>query len=134
MQTDLIEAHNITVEKELSNVPPIRVQKTKLIHILINLIKNAKDAMMGLPEAQRVIRFSTAIDDTSLILKITDTGHGISPENLEKIFTHGFTTKADGHGYGLHSCSSYMEEMGGEMSIESEGKGKGATFVLKLPL
>ncbi len=134
MQTDLIEAYNIKVETKISNVPSIRVQKTKLIHILINLIKNARDAMIGTPEALRILSFLTEIDNNSIILKITDTGHGISPENLGKMFVRGFTTKADGHGYGLHSCASYMKEMSGEMYVESEGEGKGATFVLKLPL
>ena len=58
---------------------------------------------------------------------------GITPENLTRIFGHGFTTKKDGHGFGLHSGALAAREMGGSLQAFSEGLGKGATFVLELP-
>jgi signal transduction histidine kinase len=64
---------------------------------------------------------------------VSDNGVGIAPENLSRIFAHGFTTKKDGHGFGLHSSALTAEEMGGALSVQSEGVGKGATFTLELP-
>ena len=59
---------------------------------------------------------------------------GIARENLTRIFSHGFTTKKHGHGFGLHSCANAAGEMGGSLSVRSDGPGKGATFTLELPL
>jgi len=67
-------------------------------------------------------------------LIMRDTGCGIAPENLTRIFSHGFTTKKDGHGFGLHSGANAAKEMGGILSAESEGPGRGATFTLDLPV
>ncbi|MBI3415129.1 MAG: ATP-binding protein, partial [Verrucomicrobia bacterium] len=58
---------------------------------------------------------------------------GIAPENLTKIFQHGFTTKKTGHGFGLHSGANAAREMGGRLSVQSDGPGLGATFRLELP-
>jgi signal transduction histidine kinase len=64
---------------------------------------------------------------------VKDSGVGISPENLTRIFSHGFTTKRGGHGFGLHSAANAAREMGGQLSVQSNGPGQGATFVLDLP-
>ncbi len=133
MQMESIKNHSINVTKEHKRAPKINVEKTKLMHILINLINNAKDAMLGTPTEKRSITISTDSDDSYVFIKVKDTGNGISSEDFNNIFTHGFTTKKDGHGFGLHSCASYMKEMHGEMWAESQGEGKGAEFVLKFP-
>ena len=132
MQAGSIENYGIKIIREIKNAPEIFVQKTKFMHILINLIKNAKEAMIGTPVEERFLKISSYCEDNSVYIKVNDSGHGISPENIEKLFTYGFTTKEDGHGFGLHSCRAYMKEMGGTMWAESEGKG--ASFFLKLPL
>jgi signal transduction histidine kinase len=81
-----------------------------------------------------VIRVSIRrLGESRISLAVQDTGVGLSPENLTRIFAHGFTTKADGHGFGLHSCALAASQMGGSMRAESEGLGHGATFVLELP-
>ncbi len=67
-------------------------------------------------------------------ISITDTGVGISSENLCKIFNLGFTTKPQGHGFGLHSAANSATELGGSLTASSEGPGKGATFVLEFPV
>ena len=131
MQSGTTERYNINVQKNFNEIPKVKVQKVKLVHILINLIRNAKDSMLEIPAEQRILRFTTERNGAFTYIKVTDSGHGISREDLNKIFTHGYTTKKDGHGFGLHSSANYMTEMGGEMWAESEGKGKGATFVLK---
>jgi signal transduction histidine kinase len=65
---------------------------------------------------------------------VIDNGSGIAPDNLTRIFQHGFTTRKDGHGFGLHSCSLAAKRLGGTLQATSEGPGKGATFALDLPL
>lgn len=132
MQSGSIERYNITIVKNYNVQPRIPVQKVKLVHILINLINNAKEAMLQTPPDQRKLIITIDRDTTgAVIVKISDTGHGISRENLDRIFSHGFTTRKDGHGFGLHSSANYMTEMHGEMHAESEGINKGATFFLK---
>ncbi len=134
IQQGTIEKYRIDVIKEFENIPKVSIQKTKLIHILINLIKNAKDAMLQVSDDQRKLFISLNGNDKAIYLKIRDIGEGIPKENLTKIFNHGFTTKKDGHGYGLHSCANYMTEMGGKMIAQSDGPGKGATIILEFPL
>jgi two-component system NtrC family sensor kinase len=65
---------------------------------------------------------------------VADNGIGIPVENLTKIFNHGFTTRKGGHGFGLHSGANAAKELGGSLMAHTEGPGKGATFVLELPL
>lgn len=104
------------------------------MHVFINLLKNAKEAMQDTPMDNRIIKIIVKAQKTCVVIKVSDTGCGISPENMKKIFTHGFTTKKDGHGFGLHSCLTYVKEMGGDMKIFSEGVSKGTTFTIKLPM
>jgi signal transduction histidine kinase len=73
------------------------------------------------------------IDAERFVIEVSDTGVGISPENLTKIFTHGFTTKKNGHGFGLHSSSCAALELGGTLTASSAGPGLGAQFLLELP-
>ncbi len=134
MQMGTIRSYEIKIEKEISDIQQVRVQKTKLVHIIVNLLKNARDALLDNPEDRRNVRISIESDDDSAYIKIGDNGLGIAPDNLSQIFNHGFTTKRDGHGFGLHSSASYMAEMGGKMSVESEGLGKGTTFILTFPI
>ena len=73
-------------------------------------------------------------DERSAEVRVIDTGIGIAPENLTKIFSHGFTTRKEGHGFGLHSAALAAQQMGGRLAAESDGVGRGATFILDLPL
>jgi signal transduction histidine kinase len=130
MQSGSLERHKIKVVRNYAEVPELFVQKTKLVHILVNIIKNAKDAMAGSEAEKRTLTLSISRDGTTLSIKVRDTGCGIAAENITRIFSHGFTTKKGGHGFGLHSCANYMREMGGEIRAESDGEGKGAAFVL----
>ncbi|MBF0432925.1 MAG: HAMP domain-containing protein [Fibrobacteria bacterium] len=134
MQKASLDRLSIIVEEDLPDVPKIAVVKTKVIHILINLVTNAKDAMMDVSPDTRKIYISLTQEESRVILKIRDTGCGLSKKELEKVFVHGYSTKKSGHGFGLHSCANYMTEMRGDMYAESEGQGKGATFVLRFPL
>ena len=70
---------------------------------------------------------------TTISICVADTGIGIPPENLDKIFRHGFTTKRGGHGFGLHASANAARELGGNLRASSDGIGRGATFTLELP-
>jgi signal transduction histidine kinase len=72
--------------------------------------------------------------DGRVAISVIDNGIGIAPENMTRIFNHGFTTRADGHGFGLHSGALAAQELGGSLSAHSDGPGLGARFTLELPL
>jgi PAS domain S-box-containing protein len=135
MNAAALARHGVLVIRDFHEVPVISVDKHKVLQILVNLIRNAKYAIDA--AARREKRLSVAIrmnDRQSIEITVADNGIGIAPENLTRIFSHGFTTKRDGHGFGLHSGALAAKEMGGSLSAFSEGPGKGATFVLQLPL
>jgi len=125
-----LEKYGIELVREVEPLPPVPVERVSLVHVLINLIKNAVEAMRRRPE--RVLTCRLLEQGSIPTLVIQDTGSGITAENLDQIFTHGFTTKQDGHGFGLAFCVRAIEAMGGTLSAESEGEGKGATFTLQL--
>lgn len=118
---------------ELPELGRVRLDRHKLVQILVNLLKNAAESVAerGAPGA---IRVHCAIAGDALRIEVIDNGVGIAPENLTRIFNHGFTTKRGGHGFGLHSSANTAVEMGGRLCAQSAGPGQGATFVLELPL
>lgn len=133
LQSAAFERHGIRISREFAELPPVVADKQKLLQILINLVKNAKDAMLQ-GGKQNTLTIRTLLLDDAVRVEVCDTGVGIHQENLTRIFSHGFTTKADGHGFGLHSCANAAREMGGSLSARSDGLGKGASFILELPL
>jgi serine/threonine protein kinase/signal transduction histidine kinase len=133
IQLGSLVKHGIQVQKIFNQVPDIVVQKTKLLHVLMNIIKNGKEAMEENELENKIISIEIGGNKETIYIKISDNGKGVKPENLNKIFNHGFTTKDDGHGFGLHTCANAMTEMGGSIKVFSEGLGKGATFVLEFP-
>jgi signal transduction histidine kinase len=130
-----LDRHQITVRREYGDIPRIRIDKQKTLQILVNLIKNAKDACTELPgHEDRIMTLKTRLaNDKTLQIQVVDNGSGIPRDNLTRIFAHGFTTKKTGHGFGLHSCANAAHELGGSLVAASDGPGKGATFVLELP-
>lgn len=133
MQSESIRNNHIDVKKQLDEVPDMYLQKGKLLHIFINLLRNAKDALLNNPEDQRYILLKLQRKEEGVEFQIEDNGNGISEMDLERIFGHGFTTKPDGHGFGLYSCKTYMREMGGQIHAESSGRGSGSRFSLIFP-
>jgi len=129
MQLEALARHDIKVVKNFKITSPILAQQSKLIHVLLNLIKNAKESMVANPQGVKVLTLELE-EDNGVRIKVTDTGAGIAQENMDKIFVHGFTTKTKGHGFGLHYCANAITEMGGRLSVSSDGKNKGATFTV----
>jgi PAS domain S-box-containing protein len=135
MNTAALVRHDVAVVRDFHPVPPVLGERGKMLQILINLVRNAKYALdegrtqgkvMTLriePGAPGTVRFA-----------VQDNGVGIPPENLTRIFGHGFTTRAHGHGFGLHSSAIAAKEMRGSLRVHSEGPGTGATFTLELPI
>lgn len=134
MHSAALTRHHVTVVKEYGELPELLLDKHRLLLILINLISNAKYAMSGQGNGSRQMTLSAEMLDTgNLRISVKDQGEGISQENLTRIFTHGFTTRKDGHGFGLHSCAVAAMEMDGSLSVHSDGPGRGAVFILDIP-
>lgn len=129
-----LQRHQVRVLKEFSEVPPLLLDKHRLLLILVNLISNAKQALSAQDNHAHALTLSVRLlDECNLRICVQDDGEGIAAENLTRIFAHGFTTRKDGHGFGLHSCALAAMEMEGSLTAHSEGPGHGAVFVLKLP-
>ncbi len=135
LNTDSFTRHHIIVERDFAPVPPVAVDKHKALQILINILRNAKHAMEDAPDQEKRLTIRIrGTDEHTVSLSVTDTGIGIAPENLTRIFSHGFTTRKDGHGFGLHSAAVAAQQMGGRLTAQSAGIGHGATFTFELPL
>jgi len=126
--------HGINVTRRFDEAPVVAVDKHKALQILINLIRNAKQAIEDNNRDERELTLSIINQGNDQVnIAVTDTGVGIAPENLTRIFSHGFTTKKGGHGFGLHSAANAAREMGGQLTVHSDGVSRGATFTLGLP-
>lgn len=135
MNSGALNRHHVTVVKEYADVPQIMADKHRLLLIMVNLISNAKYAMSNLTDRPRQITLSIqTVEDNILQISVKDEGEGIPAENMTRIFTHGFTTRKEGHGFGLHSCALAAIEMNGRLTGYSDGPGKGALFTLQIPL
>jgi signal transduction histidine kinase len=111
----------------------VLVDRHRVLQILVNLISNARDAVHAHDGAKRISIAAERAGDW-LRLRVTDTGVGIAPELAQRIFGAGVTTKANGHGYGLHSSALSARQMGGSLECASNGAGHGATFTLSIPI
>jgi len=125
--------YELAIAREYAEMPPVSLEKQKVMQILVNLIRNAKQACAFAGPAGKILTLRIADDHGRVRIAVMDNGVGISAENLARIFVHGFTTKSDGHGFGLHSRANAAKEMGGSLHVHSDGPGKGATFTLELP-
>jgi signal transduction histidine kinase len=152
--------HAIAAVRAFDPLPPVRLDRYNVQQIVMNLLANARDAVMsesesrgvGTPTALPAGRGASPVGSMSqgeprqitvrtrrgasggLEISVEDTGCGIEPANLDRIFSLGFTTKQDGHGLGLHYSVCVARELEGTLTARSDGPGKGATFVLALPL
>jgi PAS domain S-box-containing protein len=136
MNAAAFDRHHIDLLQEFDkNLPTVCVDRHKVLQILINLLRNAKYALAARSENDKriVIRVGMASPDRVRIT-VGDNGIGIAQDHLTSIFNHGFTTKKDGHGFGLHSGANAAKEMGGTLTARSDGPGKGAEFILELPV
>jgi PAS domain S-box-containing protein len=135
MNLGSMERHGVQVVREYDKVPAVQVDKRKVLQILVNLIRNAKQACDERGQAGKRIILRVGLNgDNRVRISVIDNGIGIPPENLAHIFARGFTTRKDGHGFGLHSGALAAKELGGALLVQSDGPGQGAVFTLELPL
>jgi signal transduction histidine kinase len=135
LQANTYEHRSIDIARDFATVPAVLTDKHSVLVILVNLLQNAQQAC----EAARPLRKQITIrvqraGDAAVSITVADNGVGIAPENMVRIFEHGFTTRNDGHGFGLHSGALAAREIGGQLTVHSDGLGTGAAFTLTLPL
>jgi signal transduction histidine kinase len=135
MHLAVLQKHGIEVRQETKHAPQLSIEKSRLLQVIDNLVKNASESII---EANSVTRLITIVAETTCEQKghivIRDTGVGICPENLDAVFNYGFTTKSFGSGFGLHASALAMSAIGGRLSVRSDGLGQGATFTVEFPL
>lgn len=125
----------VEIVREFAELPNFALDRHRTMEILVNLLQNARQSVAeaGRPDARITLRTSRPVEGIVRI-EVVDNGIGIPAENLSRIFTHGFTTKKKGHGFGLHASANAATEMGARLSGHSEGPGRGALFRLDVPL
>ncbi|XXD93372.1 response regulator [Pseudomonas sp. Z3-8] len=135
MSAGSLARKEVTVVKDIADLPLLSLDRHRVLLILVNLIRNARQALDGVNDRSSCITFcASLVDGSALRITVADNGNGIAPEHLARIFSHGFTTRKDGHGFGLHSCALAAQEMGGSLTVHSDGAGQGATFILDIPV
>jgi signal transduction histidine kinase len=125
--------NEVTLMTRFDPTADVLVDKHKVLLILVNLLTNAKWAVAGLPKSRRRVAVSIGQHEDRVHIAVSDQGVGIAPENLPRIFVHGFTTRPNGHGFGLHIGALAARELGGSLTAHSDGRDRGATFTLELP-
>ncbi|MCC6231610.1 MAG: HAMP domain-containing protein [Verrucomicrobiales bacterium] len=134
MNIDSFEKRGILIERRFAPTSRVLADRHKVLQILLNLIGNARHALENGAQIPRKLTLLVGVaSPTHAFLAVADNGMGIAPEALMRIFQLGFTTKRDGHGFGLHSGANAAREMGGSLGVSSDGPGLGASFRLELP-
>lgn len=134
MNQELVRASETKVTVELPPLPELQLNKSKMIQVLVNLVRNAIQSMQEVPSDQRHLKIAAScVDVDGIEIEVADTGAGFSDQLRTKLFTHGFTTKPEGNGFGLHYCANAIREVGGDVTAQSAGPGRGASFRIRLP-
>ncbi len=134
LTTSGFHREGISVTREIARVPTLATDRHKVLQILINLLRNARQAVeVSKNEVRSVVLRIRIAAPGRVQIQVCDNGVGIAAENLTRVFSHGFTTKRDGHGFGLHTSALAAKELGGSLAVMSEGPGNGATFTLEMP-
>ena len=134
INAEALARNGIEVKRDIANLPTLLLDRHKLLQILTNLINNATHALAASGQEDRIITIQVkGAEADRLQIKISDNGVGIPTENLTRIFEHGFTTRQQGHGFGLHSTALSANELHGSIVAHSDGPGKGAVFTVELP-
>lgn len=116
------------------DLAPFPMDRNRVLEVLVNLVQNAKQSIdKQRSEGGQITITALEVGGDRVRIECTDNGQGISEENLASVFNHGFTTKEDGHGFGLHTSANAATEMKGHLTATSDGPGTGATFILEIP-
>ena len=131
---EALTKNRVEIRREYYEIPNVCTDRHKVLQILVNLVGNAKNAVVECGVESPLIEIRIDEDDDSIYVVVKDNGMGIAKENLTRIFGHGFTTRKKGHGFGLHSSALAAEAVGGSLTVDSDGIGCGALFSLRLPI
>jgi ligand-binding sensor domain-containing protein/signal transduction histidine kinase len=126
-------ASAVAIVRELDCNPMLTTERHKVLQVLVNLVRNAREACERSGGSDRRIVVGTENVEDRIRFRVTDNGVGIPEADLTRLFAHGFTTRKNGHGFGLHSSALVARELGGMLTVNSDGPGRGATFVLEIP-
>jgi signal transduction histidine kinase len=128
-----LDRRGVEPVRDLVPLGQVVIDKHKVLQILVNLLRNANAACEESGATEKRVTVRTRKRDDRVEIVVSDNGIGIAPENLGRIFHHGFTTRPTGHGFGLHGAALAARDLGGSLSVYSDGIGCGATFTLELP-
>ncbi len=123
----------IQLTRDYQPLPRVVLDRHKVLQILINLLSNAKHALEQKASDKKIIVRLALCENDRVRVSIVDNGIGIAAEHVQNIFSSGFTTRKEGHGYGLHNAANAAKELGGSLNVKSDGPGHGASFTLELP-
>jgi two-component system sensor kinase FixL len=125
---------DVIIRREYEPLDLLTLDRHKLIQILGNLLSNARHALKDRGDTRRELTLRIRRQNSDAVaIEIQDSGVGIAADVLGRLFEFGFTTKRDGHGFGLHTSAILAQELSGELVAFSDGLGCGARFVLRLP-
>jgi signal transduction histidine kinase len=128
------EKHHVEIVRQYAPLGAGPIDRHKIFQIFMNLLSNARHAVKDLEQPLRQITVSLQAGAAGrVVIEVSDNGVGIDGEVMKRLFEHGFTTKKEGHGFGLHSSANAATELGGTLTCRSDGLGKGATFRLEIP-
>ncbi len=136
MLEDSLRRRRIDVRIDFQQVPMIQAEESHLLQIFVNLIKNGYEAIDNSGTADKKLSVSIFLKDSepdNVILSIKDSGCGFTPNEKKNFFQFGYSTKARGSGFGLHSCANYLIANNGSIEAVSLGPGKGSEFIIRLP-
>ena len=134
MNSAALTRHTVTLKRSYRACPEVTTDKHKILQVLVNLIRNAKYALDEGGDDDKLMNIVLDQDDTVARIQIIDNGVGMTDDTRSRLFEHGFTTRSNGHGFGLHGSHLAARELGGTLSGNSDGPGCGATFTLEIPL
>jgi PAS domain S-box-containing protein len=138
MQQEVMDKHRVEIVLDIDAVPgKLHLPRNQLIQLLLNLLKNSREAIMDRMRKEkvegRIELIASRLEGEQFQLCVIDNGCGISANALPRLFTHGYTTKVEGSGFGLHSAANFINKLGGKMTVESDGVGQGARICFRLP-
>ncbi|CAK8713790.1 histidine kinase [Candidatus Electrothrix laxa] len=136
MFQELLQQRDIEVELAFQEVPPVRLEEVYFLQILVNLIKNSYESFDSIDIKNKKIMLAFFLEGNeshNVVFSIKDNGCGFTEKEKENFFRFGYSTKARGSGFGLHSCANYLIANNGSIDAFSAGPGMGSEFILRLP-
>lgn len=124
----------VEIVKEYGDIPLIYIDKHKALQIIINLVSNAKHALVDSDNSTKRLLVKANVENGMIVVEVVDNGVGIDKKDIPHLFEYGFKRRRDGHGYGLHHSALVANELGGKITVDSEGLKKGASFKLIIPI